>query len=156
MDKTSFVRELRNEKIVGVDSNVFIYQFESHPDFSPLTNELFVLIDKKQLKIVSSFISLVEILSFPRLEGQGLLIEKYKNLLLTNEGIQIIFPNVEISEKTAELRRKFRLKTPDALQIASAFAAGAKIFVTNDDYLAKIKDLPVKILLLKKFALDKP
>jgi predicted nucleic acid-binding protein len=54
--------------------------------------------------------------------------------------------DAEIAHKVAELRAKFNLRTPDAIQLATAIHAKAQVFVTNDERLRKVKDVPVLII----------
>lgn len=54
-----------------------------------------------------------------------------------------------ISTEAARLRRETTsLRTPDAIQLATALVHNATHFVTNDDRLKGVKRLPFKILTL--------
>jgi len=54
--------------------------------------------------------------------------------------------NVEIATKAAELRAKYKLKTPDALQIAPAICRFSDYFLTNDKQLKIVSEVNVLIL----------
>ena len=149
MNKTDFINFLKKEKTIALDTNVFIYQFQNHPRFSRLSNEIFLRVDKKQLKIITSFVSFLEVLSHKGLKHNFALIDSYKTFFLNTDGLAVIFPDTKIAEKAAELRRELNLSTPDALQAATAIENGAKIFITNDPVFKKIPQL--KVLLLKSF-----
>jgi predicted nucleic acid-binding protein len=45
-----------------------------------------------------------------------------------------------------ELRAKYGVRTPDALQLAAAVQAGATGFITNDRRLEAIKELEIGVL----------
>jgi predicted nucleic acid-binding protein len=46
----------------------------------------------------------------------------------------------------AELRARDQLRTPDALQVASALGAGCEAFLTNDLALRRVTELHVLVL----------
>lgn len=50
------------------------------------------------------------------------------------------------AELSAELRARYRLRTPDALQIAAALEAGCEAFLCNDANLRRITELRVLVL----------
>lgn len=51
-----------------------------------------------------------------------------------------------IAERAAALRARYTLRTPDALQIATALHAGCQGFLTNDTALRRVTDLRVLVL----------
>jgi predicted nucleic acid-binding protein len=53
---------------------------------------------------------------------------------------------LEICDRAAALRSAFNLRTPDALQVATAIHSGADAFVSNDPVFGRIPDLDVLIL----------
>lgn len=52
----------------------------------------------------------------------------------------------EVSELSADLRARYNIKTPDAIQIATAVIYGAKVFLTNDPALKKVLDIKTLVL----------
>ena len=52
----------------------------------------------------------------------------------------------EISERAALLRSRFGIKTPDAIQLATATHHKADYFLTNDAALKKVKGIRVLVL----------
>ena len=51
-----------------------------------------------------------------------------------------------VAERAAELRAQFTLRTPDALQIASALSANCEAFLTNDRQLRRVNALRILML----------
>ncbi|MBK9715381.1 MAG: PIN domain-containing protein [Kouleothrix sp.] len=51
-----------------------------------------------------------------------------------------------VADQAAELRASYGLRTPDALQIAAALAAGCTAFLTNDARLQRVTELRVLVL----------
>jgi len=48
--------------------------------------------------------------------------------------------------QAAELRARYQMRTPDAIQLAAAIEFGAPLFVTNDDRLHKGTEIEVVAL----------
>jgi predicted nucleic acid-binding protein len=67
--------------------------------------------------------------------------------------LQIKSLNEEIADIASDIRAKYAINTPDAIQIATSLSARADYFLTNDLYLKKIQD--IEILLLDDIEKDK-
>jgi predicted nucleic acid-binding protein len=57
----------------------------------------------------------------------------------------------QIAERAADLRARYNLRTPDALQLVTALEAGCAAFLTNDLALRRVTDL--RVLALSALAL---
>lgn len=91
-------------------------------------------------EISLSVISRIELLSFPDLSTN--------DKVMLNEFLSIfeIIPlSFEVENLTIEMRRKHKLKIPDAIVCASAIASDS-ILITNDRKLIQIPELKVKSL----------
>ncbi len=131
-----------NIKLVGLDSNIFIYQFEDHPEFSQSTNIIFEKLAKNKLKAITSIISLIEALSYPSpIEVRTKIQESFEISNLT-----VLDINRSIALETARLRREYGFRLGDAIQLATAKIAKAQAFVTNDGRLKKFKELKIVLL----------
>jgi predicted nucleic acid-binding protein len=53
---------------------------------------------------------------------------------------------MEIAKKAAGLRAKYGLKTPDAIQFATAIYGSADYFLTNDIRLKVVREIEIFIL----------
>lgn len=80
-----------------------------------------------------------------RSENRGIKLG-YKDILLSSDHFTTVEILHEISEKAAELRAKYAIKAPDALQIAATLVHKADKFLTNDADLKKVTELEVLIL----------
>ena len=150
MGKISFERKIGKFRRVALDSMIFIYQFGKHAKFYHQTHYVFSLLDKKKLKIITSLISLIETISFSELEDKPDLIQSYKDFFIKTKNLETIIPDFSIADEAASLRRKYQLRTPDAIQLATAVVNKVEIFITNDDRFRQVKEFP--ILLLKDFS----
>lgn len=93
---------------------------------------LFELIEAGECECVASVIVLTEVLTLPLRKGRLDLAEKYRDILVRSRRILLQPVTIEIAERTAEIRASLNLRTPDAIQLASAIQAQASLFVTND------------------------
>lgn len=75
--------------------------------------------------------------------GRADLAEKYEQILSSSETISLIDVNKHIARIAALLRADYKLRTPDAIQIATAIYAKADCFLTNDKQLKSIKEIQI-------------
>lgn len=140
-----------NESLQGVnriflDTSPVVYYIEAVPAFDQVVKEIFLLIGEGQIQGVVSPVTLAECLTLPVQLGQLELKQKFTDLLTATEGILLINIDAQIAQTSAELRSKYKLKLPDALQIATAINAGCEAFLTNDIALKRVTELQVLIL----------
>jgi predicted nucleic acid-binding protein len=121
---------------VGVDTAVFIYFIEEHPQFLPLLEPLFREVNEGRKVLVTSALTLLEVLVVPYRSGDYLLARRYEALLTQSRGVQVADISRDHLHAAAQLRAATGVKTPDSLQIVAALAAGCQAFLTND------RDLP--------------
>lgn len=55
-------------------------------------------------------------------------------------------PTLDIADEAARLRAKYGLRTPDAIQIATAISAAATGFVGNDAAFTRVTELEILLL----------
>ncbi len=131
---------------VCIDTAPFIYFIEKHEKYLPVLKPFFTEISSGNIEAITSTITLLEVLVHPLRTGNTSLAEKYREILLYSEGLTTFEVLNDISEKASELRAKWAIKTPDAIQIASAIIHGANNFLTNDPVLQKIDSIQVLVL----------
>ena len=136
--------------VIGLDSALWIYLFEDNPDFGDDAERIFRLIKEGQLQAVMSVIGLLEILTGPKQRHELALAARYREQISRFPHFQLVGVTEPVIEIASDLRASYRLYTPDAIHIATAIAASADIFVTNDHALRKVKEISVK--LLKEFS----
>ena len=134
--------------IVGLDTGLLIYFIEEHPQHLARVAPFFEAADCGEFRVVTSLVTLVEVLVHPLREGRHDLAQQYRDLLLNSEHMTTVPLNEGIAEQAAELRARYKLRTPDAIQIATALRSGASAFLTSDDGLPEIPG--VSSLVLKR------
>jgi predicted nucleic acid-binding protein len=134
------------EKIIGIDSSIFIYSLEENPFFVEKSQSLLNSIEEGRVQGIFSIVGMIEVLTGPKLKKQFELAYRYRELLKTFPNLVIVGITEDIVDRASDLRADYGIRTPDAIHIASALCHGASIFYTNDVRLKKIKDIAVKLL----------
>jgi len=66
--------------------------------------------------------------------------------LSNTRNVQLIPVSSAIAQAAATIRATYNLRTPDAIQIATAIEAGASFFVTNDPIFKRVPSIDVIVL----------
>ncbi len=128
---------------VGLDTVAFIYFIEEHPAFLPLVASLFRDADAGRRTIVTSAVTLLEVLVVPYRVGNLPLASRYEDLLTRARGVRLVELDRSQLRAAAQLRALYRVRTPDALQLAAALSNRCKAFVTNDRVLPALPGLRI-------------
>lgn len=131
---------------LGLDITLFIYLFEEHPKFFLPTREVFRSIEIGKHNGVFASLGLIELLTGPKQLGQFALANEYKNLITHFPNLIIGDLNEKVIESASSLRAEYHIPTPDAIHLATAIEYGAKVFVTNDKRLKKVKQIKIQII----------
>ena len=116
---------------VGVDTVIFIYFIEEHPQFLRVIEPLFREVDEGRLELITSALTLLEVLVVPYRTGDHLLAGRYESILTRSRGVRIADISRDHLRAAAQLRAKTGVKTPDSLQLVAALSAGCTAFLTN-------------------------
>jgi predicted nucleic acid-binding protein len=128
---------------IAVDTSVFIYLIEEHPLFLTPARTLFQRADAGTIQIVTSAVTLLEVLVVPYRSGNDPLAERYETILTGSRGVRLIEVDRVQIRTAARLRALYGVRTPDALQLAAALTTGCSVMVTNDRRLPSISGLRV-------------
>lgn len=137
---------LRSHKVIGLDTSVFIYHLEDHPGYSPFTEMIFNGLENGINKGVTSYLTLMEILTRPKAEGFPQVALDYEYYLTTFPNLTFHEMGLDVARKASDVRSKDRMKTPDAIQLATAILNGATAFLTNDKIFERVKEIDTLIL----------
>ncbi|MDX1251746.1 MAG: type II toxin-antitoxin system VapC family toxin [Gammaproteobacteria bacterium] len=138
---------LRTGSRVFLDSAVLIYFLEENPRYLPSVNALFKRIAERGLYGIASYLTLMEVIVKPLKEKRPDLVERYRDILLNNDSLTVFPMERVVAEKAATLRASHQnLKTPDAIQLATAMVHGTDAFLTNDNRLTAVRGIRVIVL----------
>jgi uncharacterized protein len=115
------------------DTNLFIYLFEDYGALSKATTELRKKMLARGDQLLTSTLTLGEILVKPVERGDMALCAKYEAAITT---AAVVLPfDTKAAKVYASLRCDRALRAPDAVQLACGATAGIDLFVTNDHRL---------------------
>ena len=119
------------------DTNLFIYQWDTNSPHQPSVHALRKKMLAAGIGLVTSTMTLGELMTGPRRSGHEAIALQYKTALTQSAAI------VPFDERAADLyamvRAQTRVRQPDGIQLACAAAHGVELFVTNDDKLWKLR-----------------
>jgi len=144
------IQKLTKSGVSGIDTPVFIYHLESHPKYASLTQKIFSSMENGKWKGITSSITLMEINVRPWQIGREDVARKYEALLVNFPNLDIVNIDRDVARFAAQLRARFGLRSPDALQVSSSLVSGAKCYLTNDHRLSSLQGL-IDILVLDDF-----
>jgi predicted nucleic acid-binding protein len=134
---------LRRNAKVGLDSNLFIYLIDDVAPWAERVAELLVGVDSGLASAVLSAIGLTEILSGPARGGDLGRLERNHDDILAISGLSILPVTPDMAVDAAVIRGARGIPLADAIHLASARAAGATAFVTNDRRIRGSRKLEV-------------
>ncbi len=137
-------------KTVALDTAPFIYFIEKHPDYLALLDPFFESVHRGEIEVVTTTLTLAEVLVKPLRSGHLDLVLEYTQILLNTPGIQVAPVSADIAEEAARIRAEINCKIPDAIQLATAVRLGAQSFLTNDLALSAYRS--VQIIQLDRLA----
>jgi predicted nucleic acid-binding protein len=133
-------------QVVGLDSAPLIYFIEENPTYLEMTDAFFEAMVRGEFRVVTSVVTLLEVLVYPLRQGNRILAQQYRDILFNEEGLTTIAVSPAIAEVAAQLRASYNLQTPDSIQMATAISGGASFFLTNDARLPSLPGLEVLVL----------
>lgn len=131
---------------LALDTVVFIYAFERHPQYGSQARAIFQALEAGVCQGMASVLALGEILTGVKKAANTDLLLRYRDVLTRFPQLTLLDADVAIMETMADLRVQYGLPTPDAIHLATALVGGARAFVTNDFRLRQVEALDVIIL----------
>ena len=113
---------------IGLDTNLFIYFLEAHPRYGAWCASLFDRIERGHNPAVTSTVTLLELLVQPYRDQKEELAQKIFALTSTYPKIEWVPVSMGLADRAAELRARYRLSTPDAIQLQRQLATRPPAF----------------------------
>ncbi len=128
---------------VALDTSLFIYLIEEHPAYLPLVLPVFASADNGERDLVTSAITLGEVLVLPYRAGRPELAERYERVLTRTDSLRLVdIDRVQI-RTAARFRAHYGMRLPDALQLTAAYTQRCVAFVTNDRRLPSVPGMRI-------------
>ena len=142
---SSLERLLSAHRRVALDSNILIYLGEDAVGRGAAAGRVVLALAELDIEVVFATIGLAEVLTGPARAGDVIGFESLADEL-RDLGLRMVDLDVAISEDAAWLRGRAQLDLVDAIHLATARAAGATLFVTNDRGIRPLPQLAVAYL----------
>lgn len=137
---------LRRHERIAIDTSVFIYQLEAAPRYAALSDLAFSWLEQHGSYGITSTISMTELLVQPYRVSDEQRVDEFYATLSRYPNLHWIAPNLEIADLAARIRAEHRLKTPDALQAATAIFGQAAGMLTNDPIFRRVNAFETAVL----------
>ncbi len=131
---------------VYLDVNCIIYTVELFEPYKTALHPVWAAARAGTLTIVTSELTLLEVLVKPLKIGDLALERDFRTLLQGASDVSMLAITQDVLERAAKLRATVGLKTPDAIHAATALLAGCALLVTNDPAFKRVAELPVGLL----------
>lgn len=131
-----------------LDANIIIYRVEA---VEPFNQQVLTIVQElvacyPNAGIAVSRLSMMECLVKPLRDQNDVDIERYRGFF-SSAGLQIVEIGSLILEAATLLRARHGLRTPDAIQAASAMSLkGPVTFLTGDKQFSKVPGLKVQLV----------
>jgi predicted nucleic acid-binding protein len=137
---------LATHRKIGIDTSVFIYQVEENLKYAGITQRIFDWLEGPRARAVTSTITMLELLVHPYRTDDSESVDSFYALLSTYPHLEWFPLTLSVADRAAGIRARHNLKTPDAVQAATALAGMATGFITNDPAFHRVDELEVLVL----------
>jgi predicted nucleic acid-binding protein len=137
---------LKRHRRIALDTSIFIYHLEANPSYVDMASEIFTWLERSPHSAVTSTFTMTELLVQPYRAGNEPLVNQYYGLLSLFPNLEWVAPDLAVADAAAQLRARYSLRTPDALQAATAISRGATAIMTNDADLARVSEVKAGVL----------
>ncbi|MBX7258169.1 MAG: PIN domain-containing protein [Candidatus Hydrogenedentes bacterium] len=135
---------------VYLDTNIVVYAVEGVPEFAPAVRAFLRCVDSEEIHVVTSLLTLAEVLVKPKRDANNALVTAYKEFLSPTASLTLSPISWEVLDSAASIRAERRVKLPDAIHLATCCLEGCSSLLTNDSTLA-IQDV-CRVVLLSDIA----
>ena len=131
---------------IALDSCIFIYELDENARYLPLADDIFGWLEHANSQAFTSTLTMTDVLVQPyRLDDRSR-VNRFYNLLSTYPNLVWISPDLKIADIAARIRAQHRLRTPDAIQAATAIHSRVTALITNDPIFARVPDFDTLVL----------
>ena len=133
-------------QVIGLDTAPLIYFIEQNATYLELVRAFFEAMSQGEFQVLTSTLTLTEVLVHPLRAGNVELAGQYRDILFAQDNLLTLPVSSVIAEAAAQLRATQNLRTPDSIQLATAIQGGATAFLTNDARLPATPNLEILVL----------
>jgi len=137
---------LRDHRKIGIDTNIFIYALEAHATHVELACAVLEWVEQPNHAAVTSTLTMTEVLTRSYAVGARRQANEYYGLLSNYPHLDWVAPDVVTADLAARFRAQHRMRTPDAIQAATAVLSGATGFISNDPVFRRVEAFETMVL----------
>jgi uncharacterized protein len=131
---------------VLIDTSVWIYHLEQHPQLSAPAGTIIERLEAGKFRGVASELTLLELTVRPLQLGRQDVADDYEILLSYFPHLDLEPVSRDVLIEAAGIRARQRLRTPDAIQLATGIRAGATLAVSNDESWREVPFIETMII----------
>ena len=127
---------------VLVDSAPIAHFLDGHPlsvEFEPL----FAAAGSGQLQLFVTAITVAEVVAGPLGRGREAQAEQYRLAMTTGPGFTFLALGDDAALLAARFRLRYRLKLPDAFQLAACVLSGCQALATHDRDFRRVREVKI-------------
>jgi len=106
--------------VVALETAPLIYHIEENSIYLPFVRPFFEAVDRGEFRVVTSVLTLTEVLVHPMRHGDHEVADRYRRILLHSNQVATVPVSAAIAEEAARLRAEYALRTPDDIQLTTA------------------------------------
>ena len=149
------LEDLPANAVVLIDTAPIVYVLEGHPQLAQRFRPIFEAKEAGALQLAITTVTITEVMTGP---AQSLFFTRdrdddrsnYNELAARYREVfsswRVISVDYDIACQAARLRAIYRLRLPDAVEVASALAINADALVTHDRDFTRLKSGPMRIM----------
>jgi len=134
------------QRIVALDTSVFIYLLEDHPSYAERAARVLREVRDGKCSGVFASVGMIELLTGPKKEGRYDIAVQYERHIASFPHLVVAPLSERVIWLASDMRAQYDLRTPDAVHIATAIDMDADVFLTNDKALRKVREVSVEML----------
>ncbi|OQY47679.1 MAG: hypothetical protein B6242_04480 [Anaerolineaceae bacterium 4572_78] len=140
-------KQIINHDVIALDTSIFIYHLESHPQYQPLTSIILEYVQQGKCHGIISTVAIMELITHPLKINRPDVAQEYEVLLVHFPNLQVIDVTRDIARQAAKLRAEYNLRPADALQVSTGIVHNATVWISNDKRLKRLNKIMDVVIL---------
>jgi len=141
--RARFAERVEEARLVHVDARVLAYHLLGREPLVDLTRLLLERVRGERVRAQSSVVSLYQLLAEPYRRGEAAAAARAARYLSAFPGLELVPVGIEIARRAAQVRARLGGSAGRSLQIATALAEEADLFLTEGSDLRRIVGMEV-------------
>lgn len=140
------LKDLKGKQGVVIDTMIFIYLFEDHPDYADICEQIIRWTCEGFFTGIITPITIAEILVKPLKQKRFLVADHYRSAFRSFPNISLSEINADIAFMAGSMKAKYAMLLPDMFQAAMALYFPAHALITNSRAMEKVKEIDIFLL----------